>query len=116
MVGSCLVTEKILYREKKKIYRRGNLTDWDICPTINQTGRRRLKRRSIGKPIGDPPAPISSGAPQARTVRAAVGPPLLRPTIPLTLAGPLSLSLSLGFPFFVSKVFVFTFFGFGFGL
>ena len=91
----------------------GNLTDWDICPTINQTGRRRLIRRSIGKPIGDPPAPISSGAPQARTVRAAAGPPLLRPTIPQTLAG--HFSLCLGFPFLFPK-FRFLLFCFVFGL
>ena len=66
---------------------------YELCPTIN------------------PPAPISSGAPQALTVRAAVGPPLLRPTIPPTLSGHLSLSLS-RVSVFVAKVLVFTFFFF----
>ena len=72
-------------RLEKQKTRRG-ISDWDICPTINQAGRRRAKRHSTGKPIGDPRAPISSGALQALTVRAA-GPSLLRPSITPPIAG-----------------------------
>lgn len=60
---------------QRKSERIGGIKGLDLCPSINQGPIRA--RTNIENP-GDPIAPISSGDPQALTVREAAGPPLHR--------------------------------------